>query len=104
MSKIYIAGKITGTDDYMDRFAEAEAWLNEHGYKGRIINPAKISNGLPPESTTYRDYIRVGLAMLDTCDEIFMLAGWEESLGASLELQYAIALGYGVIYQNEVIG
>ena len=29
MSKIYIAGKITGTDDYMQRFDEAEKFLNK---------------------------------------------------------------------------
>ena len=31
MGKIYIAGKITGTADYLERFAKAEEWLNEHG-------------------------------------------------------------------------
>ena len=61
MGKIYIAGKITGTTDYLERFARAEEWLNQHGYQGMVINPAKISNGLPPESTTYKDYIHIGL-------------------------------------------
>ena len=67
-----------------------------------VINPAKISDGLPPESTTYKDYIRIGISMLDTCDTIFMLKGWEESLGASLELQYAVTLGYEVLYEGEL--
>lgn len=102
MGKIYIAGKITGTADYLERFARAEEWLNEHGYRGMVINPAKISDGLPPGSTTYKDYIRIGISMLDTCDTIFMLKGWEESLGASLELQYAMTLGYKVLYEQEV--
>lgn len=100
--KIYIAGKITGTTDYLERFAKAEEWLNKHGYCRRVINPAKISAGLPPETTTYKDYIRIGLSMLDICDSIFMLRGWEESLGASLELQYATTLGYKVLYEQEV--
>ena len=100
MGKIYIAGKITGTTDYLERFAKAEDWLNEHGYKGSVINPAKISDGLPQETTTYKDYIQIGLSMLGTCDAIFMLKGWEESLGASLELQYAMTLGYKVLYEE----
>ena len=100
MGKIYIAGKITGTTDYLERFAKAEDWLNEHGYKGSVINPAKISDGLPPETTTYKDYIQIGLSMLGTCDAIFMLKCWEESLGASLELQYAMTLGYKVLYED----
>ena len=102
MNKIYIAGKITGTKDYLGRFAIAEEWLNEHGYHGMVVNPAKISAGLPMESTTYKDYIHIGLSMLDTCDAIFMLKGWEESLGASLELQYAMTLGYKILYEQEV--
>lgn len=102
MSKIYIAGKITGTDDYMKRFDEAERFLNENGYEGRVINPAKVSAELPSESMEYRDYVDIGLAMLKTCDEIFMLDGWEESLGASLELQYALTMGYKVHYQNDI--
>ena len=100
--KIYIAGKITGTTDYLERFAKAEEWLNKHGYRGRVINPAKVSDGLPPETTTYKDYIHIGLSMLGICDSIFMLMGWEESLGASLELQYATTLGYKVLYEQEV--
>lgn len=76
MGKIYIAGKITGTTDYLERFAKAEEWLNENGYRGMVINPAKISNGLPSGTTTYKDYIHIGLSMLETCDTIFMLKGW----------------------------
>lgn len=86
----------------MERFAKAEEWLSGHGYRGRVINPAKISAGLPPETTAYKDYIHIGLSMLDICDSIFMLRGWEESLGASLELQYATTLGYKVLYEQEV--
>lgn len=102
MGKIYIAGKITGTTDYLERFSEAELWLDEHGYRGMVINPARVSSGLPADSTTYRDYIHIGLSMLSVCDSIFMLKGWEESPGASLELQYAMTLGYKVLYEQEV--
>lgn len=102
MSKVYIAGKITGTEDYIERFSKAEAYLNDNGYQGRVVNPAKINAGLPPESTSYQDYIHIGLSMLRTCDTIYMLKGWEESRGASLELQYAITLDYQVLYEEEV--
>lgn len=101
MKKIYIAGKITGTTDYIERFAKAEAWLSQNGYEGAIINPARVNSGLPPEATSYKDYIHIGLSMLRTCDAIYMLKGWEESLGASLELQYAMTLGYEVLYEDK---
>lgn len=102
MGKIYIAGKISGTTDYIERFENAEKKLEENGWRGRVINPAKVSSHMPPE-TSYKDYIHIGLSMLATCDTIYMLNGWEESLGASLELQYAVTLGYSIIYEEDGI-
>ena len=40
--KIYISGAITGTDDYMKRFAKAEKELTEKGYS--VVNPAKVKH------------------------------------------------------------
>lgn len=96
---IYIAGKITGTNDYLKRFAKAERWLSENGYIGRVVNPARIGLSMP-RKTSYKDYIRMGLSLLDKCDSIFMLNGWEESAGASLELLYAVTLGYNVFFEE----
>lgn len=102
--KIYISGKITGTEDYLSRFAEAEELLNNIGYEGAVFNPAKVSAGLPLETTSYRDYIHIGLLMLDACEAIFMLSGWQDSPGASLELHYAATLGYKIIFEEELKG
>ena len=44
MKRLYLSGKITGTDDYMLRFAAAEKRF-ERDYE--IINPAKTSATLP---------------------------------------------------------
>ena len=37
--KIYISGAISGTKDYMERFARAEKELTEKGWS--VVNPAK---------------------------------------------------------------
>lgn len=65
--KIYISGAITGTDDYMERFAKAEKELTENGYSA--INPAKVNAQLP-EDTSYEDYMKMCFCMLDMCDNI----------------------------------
>lgn len=97
MSKrIYISGAITGTDDYMDRFAEAEAELTRAGYS--VINPAKVNAQLPAE-TTYNEYMLMSFCMLDMCDCIYMLRGWEDSKGSSAELRRAQGLGIEIYYQ-----
>lgn len=102
MSKIYIAGKITGTNDYMERFSKAERFLRNNGFE--TINPARISSALPPESTSYEDYIKLGLTLLDSCCSIYMLAGWKQSNGALLEFQYAKAFGYDILFEEDFYG
>ena len=88
--KIYISGPISGTNDYMERFAEAEKEMAEKGYV--VINPAKVNAELPPPpDTSYEQYMKMSLLMLSDADEIYMMSGWEESKGAKLEFEYAKA-------------
>lgn len=86
--RIYISGAITGTDDYMERFSKAEKELAENGYS--VINPAKVNAQLP-EDTTYEEYMKMCFCMLDMCDSIYMLKGWDKSCGANREYGYAMA-------------
>lgn len=85
--KIYIAGPITGTDDYMLRFAAAEERLKQEGHV--VINPAKVSAELP-EETRYEEYMKLGICLLDMCEGIFMLKNWDRSKGATIEMEHAI--------------
>ena len=94
--KIYISGAITGTDDYMERFAKAEKELTEKGYS--VINPAKVNAQLP-EETSYEEYRKMSFCMLDMCDGIYMLKGWKKSGGANRELGYAMAKNMIIMYE-----
>ena len=93
--KLYLSGAITGTDDYMDRFSVAEKSLEvEH----TIINPAKVNAQLPSD-TDYEDYMKMSFCMLDMCDGIYLLKGWEKSCGSNRELGYAMAKGKIILRQ-----
>lgn len=93
--KLYLSGAITGTDDYMDRFSMAEKSLEvEH----TIINPAKVNAQLPSD-INYEDYMKMSFCMLDMCDGIYLLKGWEKSCGSNRELGYAMAKGKIILRQ-----
>lgn len=96
--KIYISGKITGTDDYMQRFEEAEKALNNMFPGVSVINPAKV-NAAMPEDTTYEQYMAMSFTMLDMCDTIYMMSDWEQSNGARREKIRANELGLKTLYQ-----
>ena len=94
--KIYISGAITGTDDYMERFAKAENELTAKGWS--VVNPAKVNAQLP-EDTIYGEYMKMCFCMLDMCVAIYMLDGFEKSCGANRELNYAMAKDMIIVYE-----
>lgn len=96
MMKVYISGAITGTDDYMARFKNAEIRLRLNGYD--VVNPAAVNSNLP-KTTTYEEYMKMSICMLDMCDAIYMIDGWEKSCGANREYGYAWAAGKTIIHE-----
>ena len=84
--KVYIAGKITGNENYKAEFAEAEKKLRALGHIP--LNPAVLPEGLEPG-----DYMRICTAMLDSCDAIALLRDWAHSKGACIEMTYAQYVG-----------
>lgn len=93
--KIYISGAMTGTDDYMERFAKAEKLLRERNPAADIINPTKVLAPLP-EGTSWGQYMDIALNVLRGCDAVYMLTGWEKSTGAQMERLYAEGCGMAV--------
>lgn len=93
MAKVYIAGPITGVPDYRLKFAAAAA---EFRRKDDIVfNPATMPAGLPFEA-----YMPICYAMMDACDTVFFLAGWQRSRGANLEMEYATAKNMKIRFQE----
>jgi nucleoside 2-deoxyribosyltransferase len=85
---VYIAGKITGDPNYMEKFAAAQKEIEDLGYK--VINPAERCKNLP-DSFEWDDYMAVTLRLLDHADMLATLPDWKESPGACIEIGFAIA-------------
>lgn len=94
--KIYISGKISGTDDYLERFADAEKVLLEQGYE--VVNPAR--EGIKLENASYEDYMELSFQLLKDCDIIYMLKDWRTSPGANQEYGYALAKGMEIRFEK----
>lgn len=100
----YIAGPMRGYDLYnFPAFHAADKKYTALGYK--IFNPARMdeeagvfgdTNPLPPHFM--HDAMRRDLlAIIDHCDTIILLHGWEKSSGVAVELALAKVLGFTII-------
>lgn len=79
---VYIAGPISGVEDYKRSFNKAANDLQVAGYIP--LNPATL-----PEGMTKAQYMRIDLAMLDSADAVLFLPGWTDSPGAGIEIDLA---------------
>ena len=96
--KIYISGKISGTDliETRKRFAAVAKATKRLGYEP--VNP--LENGLS-EHDTWEAHITKDIANLLQCKAIYMLQGWEESKGARIEHYIATKKRMPIMYEIE---
>lgn len=96
--RVYISGGISGVPDYRERFRAAEEKLVKDGWS--VVNPAKVNANLPMDYTR-KEFLELDFVMIDQCDAIYMMDGWEDSCGANREYGYAFAKDMIIIYENE---
>lgn len=91
--KIYLSGAITGMDieQAKQMFEEAEEFCLNNYPNALICNPMKM---FPvTEGKKWQEYMHDCLPVLESCDMIYMLKNWKQSLGAQIELLYAKGCG-----------
>lgn len=81
--RVYVSGKITGLDEQECRqhFAEAVALLEAQGHI--VFDPWDAHDLYGP--IDYDKMMNIDLAIMESCDAIYMLTGWEDSPGARRE-------------------
>lgn len=82
----YISGPVTGTDDYMERFRDAQEHLEKH-FK-HVVNPTSWITGV--RELNHEEYMKIDITMLKFCDVIVFLPGWQQSKGCREEYEFAL--------------
>ena len=81
--KVYISGPMSGKD-YKNRFAMAAVALEQGG--NVAINPAKVVR----PRMTHAQYSERTQDLLDSCDTILMLDGWQHFAECNAEIARAV--------------
>jgi hypothetical protein len=103
--KIYIAGPMRGIKDLNRKeFNKAEKNLEAKGIY-QVINPctSDLDSGLTDKELETSKGLRIVMARdltdVCSCDNIYMLHGWQKSEGARIEHNLAVMLNLIILYQ-----
>ena len=106
MKAIYVAGPMRGYPEYnFPAFHRASTKLRSEGWLVRSPAEADLEqDGFDCKTgsniRTMRHYLKRDTDMILHCDAIYMLRGWENSKGATLEKLMAEYIGAEVLYEG----
>ena len=96
--RLYIAGKISGDKNYVEKFKHAQQTI-EREMHAEVINPACL---VLPESCTWEDYMRITLEMMNLADGIVFLPDWKTSPGSLIEFRYALGTDKTILHYESI--
>ena len=103
--RVFISGRMAGLEEkeWRKRFNDAEIELIKAGFHpDNILNPAKLSMIYP--NLDRETYIKIDLAMVDSCAIVYALDNWEQSDGARHEVYRARMNGSRIVFEDKTNG
>lgn len=97
--RIYLAGPMSGIADFnYPAFNRAAEQLRAKGFV--VENPAENP---APADNDWRQYMRMSIRQMLTCDMVALLPGWSQSRGAAIEQEVATQLGMPVLMLDDLL-
>lgn len=90
---VYIAGKISGFNEWEEYFIKAENFIKSIG--GFPLSPRIL-----PPHMSQQAYMDICFSLVRNCNIILFLNNWRDSLGAVAEHAYAIKIERTVLYEE----
>lgn len=97
--KLYIAGAITGVENYRHHFEKAAEYLVDEGYD--VASPTWFDAQGEMLQWGWNEYMRATIQMMLNCDGVALLDNWVDSKGAKVEVDLANNVGIEVRPWNE---
>ena len=92
MMRVYVSGPMSGLPDHnYPAFIAAAKRIRTLGHEP--VSPHTIGQH---DGWTWDDYMEAAVKLQRGCDVIFLLPGWRQSRGATVEYYVALALGQHV--------
>lgn len=94
--RIYVAGKIGNLPEEVWQMNFLEARNEVFGMGCIPVCPTKLPHN---HGRTWSEYMKEDLAAMLTCDGVYAQRNWQDSPGATIEVNLAKAIGMEIIYQ-----
>lgn len=92
---VYVSGPIKDVPDHQTAFLRGCDAMRDAGHEP--INPCELDHA---DDATYEDFMREDIRALLDCGAVFMLDGWERSVGARTEHLVAAVCGLRIWYES----
>ena len=89
---------MTGVSDFRQHFDSIAKSLRERDYI--VFNPCDWDDYMIEQKLNYTEMLEIDLAYLRKCDIIYMLKGWEDSVGACVELLIALKDSLAIMFED----
>lgn len=97
MKRVYIAHPYLGSAENKAKVEGIIIGLMQ-AYKDILFISPIHALGFLYKVLTYEEGMELCYALLETCDELWLCPGWEESRGCRLEKEYAEQHGIPIVY------